>query len=424
MELPELMETIQFVNHLKHILWSIGSVGGNPAVYVTPNHELLRKLRSYIFETASNHNIALDDGTRQRSHFFEDVLSTDRFERRIRYCAIKLREFGISDEEHFDYISAALNITLEENTHGYKSPRRQVATTLQGLLVGKVAECFKGWYYPTEVQYYDVATEHQLAAFHYESQKWRLSSMDRYLLSLPSFEVIVFLCALEVILGRKGVGDRYLNSQSLSTLLLDTTESRLHMRDRVPRALYWFGIVDHEPSHQPAITGLGRSILRKVSDNLDGLKDTILLLTESEVSGVRFAEDPDLISQIRERTRRSPNVIEDQKNSIESAVNLFVTGRYLDSLQIFYRNIEAVLNHALTIRGLHPDDFRGMNGKVQRLKRDRVLSSKVGTCGEIIASRNKVVHGNLVEEDAELVKPIFYLIGTFWVMLIDELDGG
>ena len=35
------MEAIKFVNDLKHTLWSIDTSGGNPAVYVTPDHDLL-----------------------------------------------------------------------------------------------------------------------------------------------------------------------------------------------------------------------------------------------------------------------------------------------------------------------------------------------------------------------------------------------
>ncbi len=420
---PSEMETIKFVNELKHILWNIETFGGNPTIYVTPNHELLKRLREFIFETIKDKDLSLTtDEDWQRSSFFDDILSTDRFEKRIRYCIIKLREFGVPEKDCFAYISQALGIVLDRNARKQKQ-RRPSNATLQDSLIQEVAKCFEIWYYPSEVQYYDFAIEHQLVYFDHTLRKWRLSSLGQYLLNLPPFEAIVFLCALEVILGRKGPSNRYLNSQVLEKLLeAKPMENTRHLRrERLPMSLRLFGIVDTF-SGEPIVTDLGRRILVKVSSKLESLRDTVLLLTESEVSGVHFSENADLINQIKERTRQSPSVGQDQRASIESMVNLFLTGHYLDSLRLFYPNIEAVLNHVLKKKGFRPDDFKGMREKVQRLEQEQVLSSKLGTWAEVIASRNKIVHGNLVEEDAELVKPLFYFIGTFWTLLIAELD--
>lgn len=419
------METIQFVNDLKHTLWNIGSAGGNPAAYVTPNHELLKKLRGYIFEVVSSHNIVLDDEMWRHTAtpFFEDVLSTDRFERRIRYCVIKLREFGISDTEYFDYISKALSIAIEKSTRGQKLRQRGGTATLQSLLIEEVAKCFEIWYYPAEIQYYDVATEHHLASFDDESQKWRLSSVGQYALKLSPFEVVVFLCALEIVLGQKGANNRYLNLQTLERLLnpqsVDNVRWRHH--ERFPISLRWYGIMD-TLSEEPAITELGRRILATVSANLEMLEETILLLTESEVQGFHYSESIDPINQIKERTRGSKSIVQDQKDSIDLAVTLFMTGHYLDSLRLLYSNIEAALNLALTEIGLRPEDFLGMRSKIEKLEKEKVLSSRLSTWLEVIISRNKVLHGNIMEDDAELVKPLFYFIGAFWSRLIEELD--
>jgi hypothetical protein len=51
-----------------------------------------------------------------------------------------------------------------------------------------------------------------------------------------------------------------------------------------------------------------------------------------------------------------------------------------------------------------------------------VLSTKLSTWLEVVSSRNKVLHGNIVVNDPELIKPLFYFIGAFWVRLIEELD--
>lgn len=415
------METAQFVNDLKHILWSIKSVGGNPAIYVTPAYELSKKLRSYVFEAARNRNVSNENW--QGSTFFEDVLSTDRFDRRIRYCIIKLREFEIPEKEYFGYISRALDITLDKNISKSKVRYGRDATNLENMLTEEIAKCFEIWYYPAEIQHYEVATDHQLAYFDYDTQKWRLSSVGQYVLKLSTFEVIVFLCALEIVLGRKGSNNRYLNMQVLEKLLGQqfSEKSRQRRQDRYPISLRWYGIMDTF-SEEPSITELGTRILAKVSSSLDVLRDTILLLTESEVGGFHYSESVDLINQIKEKTRSSKSVAQDQKNSIESAITLFITGNYLDSLRLFYSNIEAVLNLALEEIGLRPEDFSGMKSKIEKLEKEKILSSKLSTWLEVVTSRNKVLHGNIVEDDAELVKPLFYFIGAFWSRLIEEID--
>jgi hypothetical protein len=186
-------------------------------------------------------------------------------------------------------------------------------------------------------------------------------------------------------------------------------------------SLRWYGIVD-TTTEEPLITDFGRRILVKTSANLDVLRDVIMLLTESEVGGFHFLGSTDLIEQVKERTRTSRSLIQDQRASVETAVNLFMTGHYLDSLRIFYSNIEAVLNLALMKIGLRPEDFAGMKPKLEKLEKEKVLSSKLSSWLEVVTSRNKVLHGNIVEDDAALVKPLFFFIGTFWNRLVEEVD--
>ncbi|MGG6270627.1 hypothetical protein ACQ4M3_38750 [Leptolyngbya sp. AN03gr2] len=417
------METIRFVNELKHTLWTIKTVGGNPGVHVTPDHELLNKLRELIFKEANGQEIRVARDGWRYSSFFKDVSSTDRFEKRIQYCIIKLREFGISENDYFTHISQALDVIFFK---GSDHPSlRSSNTSFQILFVEELAKCFEILYYPSEVQYYDLAIDHQLVYFDYLLQRWSLSSLGEYVLNLPVFEVIVFLCAVEVILGRRRAGNRYLNSQILERLQgSKPKETTLPIRhERIPSSLRLFGIVDTDSeAEELVITDLGRRVLTKVSSKLKSLRDTILLLTEAEAGGLRFSENTDLINQIKTQTKQSPNLVQDQKSSIESAVSLFAAERYLDSLRLFYPNIEAVLNSSLKKKGFRPEDFKGMRDKIQRLEQEQVLTARLGTWTEIVTSRNKIVHGNLFQEDAELVKPLFYFIGTFWMLLISEID--
>jgi len=141
------------VNNLKHTLRSIDTSGDNPAVYVTPNHDLLVKLRRYIFENVERQSISVDEGDWRNSSFFGDILDNERFERRIRYCVIRLREVSVSETEFFAYISQALSIALErfQKYRQGKKPQQRSTTTLQRLFVEEIARCFEIWYYPLDL---------------------------------------------------------------------------------------------------------------------------------------------------------------------------------------------------------------------------------------------------------------------------------
>ncbi len=426
------MDTITFVSELKETLLSIESTGGNPWLHVMPNHALLRELKRFVFETATQKGIRFSDRDDRQgydlrySSFVGDVLDRERFERRVRYCIIKLREFGIPEADYFAYISKALDLTLTqlEKKLCERTLQHQPSTaSIQDLLVEEIAKCFETWYYPSDVQCYEFATEHQLATYDTASRKWQLSNIGQYALQLSAFEFIVFLCALEVTFARKSTSTRYLSQQTLETLStsqpIDDVQFGRH--ERIPMSLHRYGIVD-TTTKGSLITDFGRRILARTSTNLDVLRDVIMLLTESEVGGFHFLGATDVIDQVKERTRTSPSLVQDQRASIETAVNLFMTGHYLDGLRLFYSNIEAVLNLALIKIGSRPEDFAGMKPKLEKLEKEKVLSSKLSSWLEVVTSRNKVLHGNIVEDDAALVKPLFFFIGTFWNRLVEEVD--
>jgi len=396
-------------------------------LHVITNQALLMELRRFVFESTTRKGIWFDGNdepcwcdSRHRS-FVGDILDTERFERRIRYCIIKLREFGIPETEYFAYISKALDITLAE----LEDSRRHQSSkaSIQDLLVGQIAKCFETWYYLPDVFYYEFATEYQLATYDAASRRWRLSNIGQYVLQLSAFELIVFLCALEVTFAGKSTSSRYLNQQTLETLSKAHPEDNkwLSRRERVPMSLRWYGIVDRT-TEQPLITDLGRRILMKTYSNLNVLRDVIMLLTKSEVGGFHFHGSTDLIEQVKERTRVSPSLTQDQRKSVEKAVNDFITGHYLNSLHSFYPNIGAVLNLALRKIGSRPEDLTGIKSKLEKLEKEKVISSKLSSLTEVVTSRNKVLFGNIVDDDAALLEPLFCFIATFWNRLLEEID--
>lgn len=97
-------------------------------------------------------SISVDEGDWRNSSFFGDILDNERFERRIRYCVIRLREVSVSETEFFAYISQALSIALErfQKYRQGKKPQQRSTTTLQRLFVEEIARCFEIWYYPLD----------------------------------------------------------------------------------------------------------------------------------------------------------------------------------------------------------------------------------------------------------------------------------
>jgi len=390
-------------------------------MHVIPVHELFGKLKNFVFQKAIQQDIRFSEKHWRYSSFAGDLLDRERFERRIRYCIIKLREFSIPETEYFEYISQALLITLEHiRKNSPASSQQRTELSIQKLLIEEIAKCFEIWYYPPDVLYYEIATEHQLATFDHTDHKWRLTGVGRYILQLSPFDVIIFLCALEVIFSHRRINSRYLSEETLEKLSKSENSLRNQLR-RFPSSLRLYGIIDPS-SDEPTITDFGRRIISKVSANLNVLKDTIMLLTESEVGGFSFSANMDVINEIKERVKTSSILIKDQKDSIELAVNLFVTGKYLDSLKVFYPNVEGLLNLALMKAGLPVENIIGMKAKIERLEKENVLSSKLSTWAEVVTSRNKILHGNILNDDAEIVKPLFFFICAFWNKLVDEID--
>lgn len=427
------MDTLNFANELKETLWTIEILGGNSTFHVIPNHALLEKLKSFVFETARRQGLQLsnrpgsqDYGGRYHS-FVGDVLDRGIFQRRVRYCIIKLREFSIAENEYAEYIVQALAVALgcifgkpPEQLADIQMPEKG---TLQSLLVDELSKSFETSYYPSDIWYYDFATEHQLTTFDHSSHKWRLSNVGQYILQLSPLELIVFLCVLEITFGRKS-HSRYLSIQTLEKLSQPPSAENAHRmhREQIPTSLRLFGIIQGEWGKE-VVTDFGRKILTKANANLTTLKDVILILTESEVGGFRFSSASDSVNQIKERTRTSPSIGQDQKASIETAVSLFTAGHYLDSLRLFFSNIEGVLNVALEKSGIPAEDLRGMKPKVERLKKEKVLSTHLSTWAEVVAPiRNIILHGNILEESEDLVMPMFFFIGAFWNGLIEEID--
>ena len=109
------MRPINFIQNLKQCLWDVEQFGGNITFHVSLNYNLLVNLRRFVFDRSKKLNISFikDHRYKDESSFIDDVLSRDRFEKRIQYCVIKLQEFKITEKDYYKFISEALTFILE-----------------------------------------------------------------------------------------------------------------------------------------------------------------------------------------------------------------------------------------------------------------------------------------------------------------------
>ena len=405
------MQALMFIQKLKQTLMEIGANGGNRIFFVEPDYKLIQEVKAHTISKLREK--AGDVSGRDMRYFVHDLLSRDIFSLRLRYCIIKLKEFSVEEKAYLDYITKAIDLFVEgENTHLFSWPS---PATIDDLIVLELSKCFQVWYRPEDVFLVDFAEDRQLIFRNPKERNWSVSNLGSYLLELSPFEAIAFLCALEVVLTLRYHQGSFISKEILENLLEgDSIRSR-------PYSLSLFGIVTETYRGGSEVTDFGRRILLYVKENLEVFRDVILFLLESEATGLKYPSEIDLEGFLNV-VENSSILVEDQKSSIETAVNLYRSGNYIDSLRIIYPVLEGTLDSALMVIGLEPAKFRGMRSKTEKLAKESLISPKVSTNLEIFSSRNKVLHGSILDNDPELMQPLFSLVVAHLRLLVTELD--
>lgn len=412
------MDSLQFVNSLRDTLWHIEQGHGHVEFYVVHEEELLTRLRDHAYQLALVNNVNFDVNTYVYDEFVGDLLNRDRFAQRIRYCIIKLQEFAIPKDKYFEFLKQT--IEQVESIQPNKSKKYTSSASIEDLLIWELVECFRSYYYPTDIALYDFATEHQLIRFDHDMQNWKLTGFGRYSLQLSVFDLILFICTLEIAFNNRN-GRRYLNKQMLS-MLLDPSKNLENIF--IPFILKKLGLVS-DGHDSLTLTPIGSQLLQLLHDNLAEFENTVLLLGESEVIGFAYIPDDDIMKRIEKTTQQSANITEVVKKSIADALKLLTQGNHLDGLNIIYINIERLCNQTLQKLGRSEgeiNNLRGLQGKINTLEKEGVLTSKQANWAIVVTARNKMVHGNIRENNADMLKPMVDIVGQVWVLLMTEID--
>ena len=238
-----------------------------------------------------------------------------------------------------------------------------------------------------------------------------------------SFDAIAFLCALEVVMTLE-LHESYFISMETLEHLLASKENDVSLNHKLirPYSLRMFGIIRgfYARGREVEVSDFGHQVLSYIYQNLEELRDVILLLLESEATGFSYETDSDFDELIR-TVEQSTILLNDQKKSIKKAVELYKSGSQLDGLRVVYPLIEGTLDSALQILEIPVSGLRGMQPKAEKLVKEGAISSPMSTTVEIFSSRNKVVHGNILEEDHEMIPPLFVLVMAYLHRLLIEL---
>lgn len=414
----EFMKALLFVQKIKALLRDVERSGGNPIFLVSVDHQLLNRLRLHAFRELQ----ALDaDDLRARQQFIDDLLSRDVFLARIRYSVVKLREFDIAENAYFGYISRAVDLQIQ---HPSKFSRiaEGSASCIDDWLVAEIARCFQPWYRPEDLFLYDFSQERQLICPDKHGKGWGVSNLGRYLLELSSFEAIAFLCALEIVMTLELHQNTFISMETLKHLLDSRRNGKpLNFQLVHPYSLRMFGILKGYFEGPREVSDFGYQVLSHIDANFGELRDVILILLESEATGFSYEPSTDFVELMR-AAEESAILMDDQKSSIKKAIASYRAGSGLDGLRIMYPLIEGTLDAALRHLGIPLTGLNGIRLKVDKLAGKGVLTPDMSTTGEIISSgRNKVVHGNVLEEDDEIVRPLFILSVAYFQKLLGQL---
>ena len=407
------MKAIIFIQKLKQTVLEIESNGSEHFFFVETDYKLIRDLKDHAFrklKSIEKGNIKSD-----LSSFLQDLLSRDIFISRIRYCIVKLKEFSIPEKDFKDYICKALSWFLEGKSTDFF--RARDLTVIDDTLVLELAKCFQPWYRPEDIFLIDFAQERQLILVNFEEKRWYRSNLGDYLLQLPNFEAISFLCSLEVLLTLEYHKNKFISKSLLTELLEKGISQRFY-----PYSLLLFGIVSNEYDRtELKVTEFGHRVLSYIDNNLEKFKDAILFMLASEAIGFKSFDEVDF-DEIFRIIRRSPVLIDDQKKSLQRSLELYRTGNFIDSIRILYPVLEGTLDTGIQHLGLKPANFAGMKPKVKKLETERLISNKMSTGLEIFNGRNKLLHGNILEDDAETIRPLYSLVLGYLKRLITEME--
>lgn len=378
---------LSFTDSLKQVIADVKMSGGAVIERSTPPSEILQELKEFalrrIAETNASEWTLLEWFT---EGFFDEY---------VRVCWIHLRKLGISDNNLIyrvvtQVIESQLAGETRRREHTDKDFEERLALSLMDIWEQRGDE---------QTLMYTFARERWLIAWDYQKSCWKTTSLGELLLELSPVQTATFVLSIDTLFSTGKRDFRHISADVLNEILHPQQENYDYPylipfhRDLLTR----LGILREPNDYEPdsiELTPVGRIVLNRVLDKDNPLRDAASVLIATEEVGDTFKGSATEIKEIIAHISESELVDDVNRESINTSVQLYLSGKYLDSLRVLYPSIEAIINNMLNRAGQQPGQFRGLVDKARWLGQNGNIPPDVSNAIEIFTSRNRVLHGN------------------------------
>lgn len=378
---------LSFIDSLKQVIADVKVSGGAVIERDSPPPDVLQKLKEFALQ-----RIAETDAPEWT---LLEWFTEGFFDEYVRVCWVHLRKVGISDSDLiYRVITKVIDSQLYRESRHWERSEKDFEERLAFSLIDV-------WEQMGDEQtlIYTFARERWLIAWDYQKSCWKTTSLGELLLELSPVQAATFLLSVDTLFSTGKRDFRHISADVLNEILHPQQESYdyphlipLH-RDFLTR----LGILRECDDYRPdriELTPVGKIVLNRVLDKDNPLRDAASALIATEEVGDTFKGSATEIRDVVALIGKSELVDDANRESINTGVHLYLSGKHLDSLRVLYPSIEAIINTMLNKAGQQPEQFRGMVAKARWLEQNGYIPPDVSNAVEIFTSRNKVLHGN------------------------------
>lgn len=407
-----------FIESLKEVVYEVEQTGGDPLEKLVPSPTMTQRLREYAVQRLREAPDATD-GHALHGYLFEEF-NEGFFDEGIRVVNIYLARLGITDPADLeDILQRVVDNRLDEHVFRDHGPREQRVDTAEDAIVASAQEVWEEGGSSTS-RAYAFARQRLLITWDYRHDRWQTTNLGRFFLELNLFQATCFLLTIDMVLSTGQHDFRHLSQTQLEPLLQPQESRTPHLIPLHRETLQRMGVLRGEDWYDEAnLTPVGRAVLEQIlsSDNL--LRDTAVLLLQSEELGLAYSGFEAEMQRLNDALE-SPLIDDTNRQSIRNVLALWRQGQFADGLRILFPSIEAIINSLLRSIGEEPARHRGWRSKAEVLAEHDLISADVASALDVIASRNAMLHGDFVPPEPEYALPICQLATMYLRRLLSD----
>lgn len=378
---------LSFTDSLKQVIANVKMSGGAVIERDIPSPAVLQRLKEFALQRIAETNAS--------EWALLEWFTEGFFDEYVRVCWIHLRKLGISDNGLiFRVITKVIESQLSREARHWERTESDFEERLAFSLVDV-------WEQMGDEQtlIYTFARERWLIAWDYQKSCWQTTSLGELLLELSPVQTATFLLSIDTLFSTGKRDFRHISADVMNEILHPQQKSynRPHLIPLHRDLLTRLGILREPDDYKPdriELTPVGKIVLNRVLDKDNPLRDAASVLIATEEVGETFKGSATEIKNVGALISESGLVDDANRESINTSVQLYLSGKYLDSYRVLLPSIEAIINNMLNRAGQQPEQFRGLVDKARWLGQNGCIPPDVANALEIFTSRNKVLHGN------------------------------